>query len=297
MKKILSFLAKFFIVLLLAFGIYKSYGFYKQNKIQRKQAKALQIDSSQKSFVILISAHNNTAYCEKSLLSALTQHYEHFRILYIDDASTDDSFAKVTQMTSQSPRSDKVSLIRNQEPKGTLACLYEAIHTCQDKEIVLLVDGNDFLAHENVLAKLSKVYSKSSTWMTYGNFLDYPSYRQIPVKCRQIPKNIVFNNSFRTHEINDVFLKTFYAGLFKQIRKEDLLYKENKEKIVHSDATLAYFLPLLEMSGKHACFINEVLYLHTRSTPSLSLECATQIKKLPKYKRLKALPTGETQKL
>ena len=297
MKKILSFLAKFFIVLLLAFGIYKSYGFYKQNKIQRKQAKALQIDSSQKSFVILISAHNNTAYCEKSLLSALTQHYEHFRILYIDDASTDDSFAKVMQMASQSPRGNKASFIQNKEPKGTLACLYEAIHTCQDKEIVLLVDGNDFLAHENVLAKLSKVYSKSSTWMTYGNFLDYPSYRQIPVKCRQIPKNIVFNNSFRTHEINDVFLKTFYAGLFKQIRKEDLLYKENKEKIVHSDATLAYFLPLLEMSGKHACFINEVLYLHTRSTPSLSLECATQIKKLPKYKRLKALPTGETQKL
>jgi glycosyltransferase involved in cell wall biosynthesis len=290
MKKILKFLAKFAIVLLLAFGIYKSYDFYKQNKIQRKQAKELQIDSSQKSFVIVISAHNNTTYCEKSLFSALTQHYENFRILYIDDASTDDSFTKVSLMASQSPRAEKISFIRNKEPKGTLACLYEAIHTCKDHEIVLLVDGSDFLAHENVLRKLSKVYSKPSVWMTYGNFLDYPSYRQIPVKCKQIPKNIVFNNSFRTHEINDVYLKTFYAGLFKQIRKEDLLYKE---KVVNADATLAYFLPLLEMSGKHACFLNEVLYLHTKSTPPLSLERVAYIKKLPKYKRLKALPSND----
>ncbi len=292
MKKILKFLAKFAIVLLLAFGIYKSYDFYKQNKIQRKQAKALQIDSSQKSFVIVISAHNNTTYCEKSLFSALTQHYENFRILYIDDASTDDSFSKVTLMASQSPRADKISFISSKEPKGTLSCLYEAIHTCKDNEIVLLVDGSDFLAHENVLRKLAKVYSKPSVWMTYGNFLDYPSYRQIPVKCKQIPKNIVFNNSFRTHEINDVYLKTFYAGLFKQIRKEDLLYKE---KVVNADASLAYFLPLLEMSGKHACFLNEVLYLHTKSTPELSLERVAYIKKLPKYKRLKALPSNNQE--
>jgi len=292
MKRILKFLAKFTIVLLLAFGIYKSYDFYKQNQIQRKQAKAPEIDSSQKSFVIVISAHNNTTYCEKSLFSALTQHYENFRILYIDDASTDDSFAKVSLMASQSPRSNKISFIRNKEAKGTLACLYEAVHACKDHEIVLLVDGSDFLAHENVLRKLAKVYSKPSVWMTYGNFLDYPSYRQIPVKCKQIPKNIVFNNSFRTHEISDLYLKTFYAGLFKQIRQEDLLYQE---KIVHADATLAYFLPLLEMSGKHACFLNEVLYLHTKSTPSLSPERVAYIKKLPKYKRLKALPSNNQE--
>ncbi len=290
MKKFLKFLAKFAIVLLLALGIYKSYDFYRQNKIQRKQAKALQIDHSEKAFVILITAHNSSAYCEKSLFSALTQNYENFRIIYTDDASTDDSFAKISLMASQSLRKDKVSFIRNKEPKGHLASLYDAIYSCEDHEIVLLVDGNDFLAHENVLSKLRKVYSKPSTWMTYGNFLDYPSYRQIPVKCKQIPKNIVFNNSFRSHEIHDMYLKTFYAGLFKQIKQEDLLFKG---KFISADASLGYLLPLLEMSGKHASFINEVLYLHTRATPSLSQECLTYIKKLPKYKRLKALPQSE----
>ncbi len=286
MKKALQYLAKFCVTMLLCFGCYKSYEFYKENKTQRKQNKALRIDSAQKPFVILISAHNNSMYCEKCLFSAIKQNYQNFRILYVDDASSDNSYSKAQHMASQSGHKDKITFIRSNENKGALAALYEAIHTCDDHEILVIVDGNDFLAHENVLSKLNKVYSKPSTWMTYGNFLDYPSYRQIPVKCKQIPKNIIFNNSFRSHEIQEVNLKTFYASLFKQIRKEDLLYKG---RFLSSDGSLAYFIPLLELSGKHATFINEVLYLHTRSHPPLSIECVSHIKKLPKYKRLKSL--------
>ncbi len=292
MKKTLLFLSKTSIVLLIAFGIYTSYSLYKENKLQRKHTKTLIIDSSQKSFVILISAYNNSKYCEKSLFSAITQRYQNFRVLYVDDASTDDSFAKISRMASLSDQSDKISLVRNSKNKGSLDSLYNAIQTCQDYEIIVPVDGNDFLAHENVLTKLNKVYTKPSTWMTYGNFLDYPSYRQLPIKCKQIPKTIVFNNSFRSHEIMDVYLKTFYAALFKKIRKEDLLYKG---RFLSSDNSLAYFLPLLELAGKHAFFINEVLYLHTKSHPSLSPECISFIKKLPKYKRLTLLSMEDSR--
>ena len=291
-KKALKILGQGCIVLLLALGAFKSYDFYKENKLERSKSKKLQVNTSQKPFVILISAHNNSIYCEKSLFSVITQNYQNFRVLYIDDASTDDSFLKVSLMASQSVQRDKISFLQNKETKGSLACLYEAIATCQDHEIVLLVDGNDFLAHENVLSKLNKVYSKPSTWMTYGNFLDYPSYRQIPIKCKQIPKNVIFNNSFRSYELQEVHLKTFYAALFKQIRKEDLLYKG---RFLSADGTLAYFLPLLELAGKHASFVNEVLYLHTRSHPPLSQECLSHIQKLPKYKRLKTLFTTEQE--
>jgi glycosyltransferase involved in cell wall biosynthesis len=276
-------------VLLLGFGLFKSYGFYKENKKARLSLQKSQIHSADTSFTVLVLAHNNSSSCEKNLFSILTQNYPDFRIIYIDDASTDDTFEKVSSMAERSPLKNKISFIRNKKPNGGLASFYEIIQRLPDQEVVVLVHAADSLAHENVLTKLSKVYSKPSTWMTYGNCLDYPSYRQAPTKCRQFPKNVVFNNSFRSHEMLDMHLKTFYAGLFKQIHKEDLCYKE---KFISSDATLAYFLPLLEMAGKHAYFIHEILYLHatSRSTPPLSSELVSYIRKLPQYKRLKALP-------
>ncbi|MBX9923456.1 MAG: glycosyltransferase family 2 protein [Rhabdochlamydiaceae bacterium] len=285
MKRICKFLAKSAIALLLIFGIYESYEFYKQNKIQRKQQQTL--PSLQKSFVILITAHNNATYCEKSLNSALSQNYPHFRVVYIDQESTDGSWEKVCRLVDYSRHPEKVTLIQSEKLVGSLASLYDAIHDCQDQEILVVIDGNDFLAHEHVLCKLNKIYTKPSIWMTYGNFLDYPSYKQMPIRCKQIPKNIVFNNSFRSHEIQEMHLKTFYAGLFKQIRKEDLLYKG---RFLAMEDSPAYTIPLLEMAGKHASFINDVLYLHTKSHP-LSSELITHLKKLPKYSRLKTLPS------
>ena len=286
-KRVLKFLAKSAITLLLIFGIYESYEFYEHNKIQRKKQQTL--SSLQKSFVILITAHNNGTYCEKTLISALSQNYPSFRIIYIDQESTDGSWEKACRLVDYSSKPEKVTLIQSEKLVGSLASLYDAIHACQDQEILVVIDGNDFLAHEHVLSKLNKVYSKPSIWMTYGNFLDYPSYKQMPIRCKQIPKNIVFNNSFRSHEIQEMHLKTFYAGLFKQIRKEDLLYKG---RFLSMQDTQAYILPILEMAGKHASFINDVLYLHTKSAP-VCPELINHLRKLPKYSRLKTIPLAD----
>ncbi len=290
-KKLFKIFGKISVVLLLGFGIFKSFDFYQQNRLEMKKIEGLHVTTAQqKPFVVIITAHNSAAFCEKTIFSVLTQNYQNFRVLYVDDGAADSSLAKAESMVKLLPHKDKISFIKHPENKGSLAALYDIIASCNNREIVLLIDGCDFLAHENVLAKLNRVYAKPSTWMTYGNFLDYPSYRQIPVKCKQIPKNVIFNNSFRSYELADMHLKTFYAGLFKKIRKEDLAYKG---KFIPSEGGLAYFLPLLEMAGKHACFINEVLYLHTKTCPSLSAECVAHIKKLPKYQRLSSLFSEE----
>lgn len=279
---------------ILAFGFMKGYEFYKENKAQRQLAKKAVV-SKEKPFVIIIPSYNNSAFCEKNLYSVLTQNYSNFRIIYIDDASKDDTHDRVRQIIADSSYKDKVQLIHNEENRGSLANIYNAVHTCKDEEIVVIVDGDDFLAHENVLVKLNKVYTLSPIWMTYGNYLDYPSYKQKPVCCKPLPKSVVFNNSYRKHEWVSSHLRTFYAGLFKQIRKEDLCYKGS---FLPMAGDLAIMMPMLEMSGKHTRFITDVMYLYNRSNPlnehkvnlGLQSECATHVRSLPKYKRLKALP-------
>lgn len=294
MKNIFKLFLQVAVASLLILGIWKSYDFYKQNKKSRQLAKKVAI-KEEKPFVIVIPSYNNEAYCEKNLTSILTQQYTNYRVIYIDDASTDATYAKVQEIVSHSSLKEKVKVIHNASNQGSLSNLYHTIHTCQDQEIVVIVDGDDFLAHEHVLTKLNRVYSTTPTWMTYGNFLDYPSYKQKPVTCKPFAKNVVFNNSYRSHEWVSSHLRTFYAGLFKQIQEEDLTYKG---RFFPMAGDLAFMFPLLEMSGKHTSYVGEILYLYNRTNPlndhkvnfALQNECANYIRHLPKYKRLKALP-------
>ena len=44
----------------------------------------------EKPFVVVIPSYNNTKYCEQNLLSVLGQEYTNFRVIYLEDASTDE---------------------------------------------------------------------------------------------------------------------------------------------------------------------------------------------------------------
>jgi glycosyltransferase involved in cell wall biosynthesis len=249
----------------------------------------------EKPFVIIIPSYNNSAYCEHNLLSVLSQNYKNFRVIYIDDASKDDTYEKVSKIVANSPLKDRVTLIHNATNQGALKNLYDAIHSCQSNEIVATVDGDDFLAHADVLKKLNSIYADNNVWMTYGNFLDYPSYKQKPTICKPFPKNVIRNNSFRRHEWVSSHLRTFYAGLFKKIAPKHFIYEG---KFLPMGWDLAFMLPMLEMSGRHFRFVDEVLYLYNRTNPindhkldlALQASCANYIRSLPPYQNLETLP-------
>lgn len=252
--------------------------------------------SLEKPFVIVIPSYNNSAYCKKNLTSVLDQNYANFRVIYIDDCSSDDTFAKVEALVAGSPHASRCILQRNTSNQGALANLYRAVHSCRDEEIVLIVDGDDYLAHENVLQILNKTYADPDVWMTYGNYLDYPSFKQEPHICKEVSPKVIAKGAFRSVEWSTSHLRTFYASLFKKIRLSDLLYEG---KFFPMGADLACTYPLLEMAGSHSRFIKDVLYLYNRSNPlndhkkdvALQRNCADCIKKLPRYAPLGELPS------
>lgn len=288
MKKIFKRASQISIGALLVIGVFKSYSLYHQNILKQS---SLQAESNLKSnpFVILIPSHNPGPGVEKSLLSVLSQNYQNFRIIYLDNSSTDGSFETAKKLASYLDKENKISFIKSSAPP--LESLYASVQTCKNSEIILVVDSTDFLAHEAVLTKLNRLYSSPFTWMTYGSYLDYPSYKTIPTSCKSFEKNVVFNNSYRSHETMVLSPVSFYAALFKKIKLDDLRYKECFMEEVRS---WAYTLPLLEMSGKHARFVNEVLYLHSRAADeNLNSPCLEHLRKSPKYARVKKLSLSD----
>jgi len=170
-------------VLIEEFGPNNSYKIQPENSnIQLKQnfnitssaISAPIVVSNEKKFVIIIPSYNNARWCVKNINSALNQNYENYRIIFIDDNSNDQTFEKVSEIVNSSAKASKVCLIKNQNRVGALENIYNAVLTCADDEIVLTLDGDDWLAHNGVLTKLQIIYASEHVWITYGQYKSFP---------------------------------------------------------------------------------------------------------------------------
>ena len=79
-----------------------------------------------------------------------------------------------------------------------------------------------------------------------------------------MPQEYIAKNSFRQHEWFTSHLRTFYAGLFKQIKPEDL---QCDGSFYTAAGDLGFMYPLLEMAGEHIQFIPEYTYVYNWKNP------------------------------
>ncbi|MES2122367.1 MAG: glycosyltransferase family A protein, partial [Chlamydiota bacterium] len=157
--------------------------------------QAHRTSTNEKSFVFVVPSYNNSEWYEYNLDSIFAQDYPHFRVIYVDDNSPDGTGELVRAYVEKKGWSDKVTLICNTERVGALANLYRAIHLANPTEIVVNLDGDDWLPHKNVLNRLNQAYKDPNVWLTYSQFIYWPSYEMgIGV---EIPREVMENNEFR----------------------------------------------------------------------------------------------------
>lgn len=218
--------------------------------------------TQEKPIVVVVPSYNNAQWYKRNLDSLLAQQYTNFKIIYIDDCSPDGTGILAQDYVVLHPKGYKVTLVRNKQRVGVLANVYNTVHTLADDVIVVTVDGDDWLAHDYVLALINSLYEDSNVWLTYGNYRHYGPARQHA--CYPLPKRIIAQRSFRRYRWVYSQLRTFYAGLFKRIKKEDLLHNGDFYS-VSGDAAIMF--PMLEMAGDRFKFISQKIYVYNVSTP------------------------------
>lgn len=218
--------------------------------------------SNEKPIVVVIPSYNNSEWYQRNLDSVLSQNYSNFRVVYIDDASPDGTGKLVKDYLQKKDKERRTTLLQNIKRYGSLANIYKGIWLCSPHEIVANLDGDDWFPHENVLSKLNEVYSDPDVWVTYGQFVYYPTGD--PGWAAQVEPEVIEQNAFRDHNWTTTALRTFYAGLFHKINIEDLLYQGGFFPMA---GDLAYMWPILEMAGTHSRFISDVLYVYNKVTP------------------------------
>lgn len=213
-------------------------------------------------FVVVIPSFNNGQWVSRNFRSALDQEYTNCSFIFINDASTDSTGLLAAQCARNYPERT-ITIINNTSRCGALENIYRAVHSCSDRSVIVTLDGDDWFASAQVLARLNREYMDTSVWMTYGQYLKWPHNHL--GGSHQVPAEVIQDNSFRDHEWCTSHLRTFYAGLFKKIKQDDLIYEG--ATFFPAAWDLAFMIPMLEMAGKHSRFIDEILYIYNLTNP------------------------------
>lgn len=296
--------AFFFILVLLAAAIYWKYPSLKQKVVKKRLSSQLNTLKTTGApledlpFVIVVPSFNNEKFCEKNLESIFSQEYSNYRVIYIEDASTDRTREIVSQYIEKKMVRDKCKLIQNEKNLGALENIYNAVHMCRNDEIVLICDGDDWLASSHVLRHLNEAYNNRKVWMTYGQYIEYPAYQRgdkVGI-CKPVDLYTLKKGTLRHKDWVTSHLRTFYAGLFKKIKKSDLQFEG---KFFPTTADLAMMFPMLEMARSHAYFVNEILYVYNYTNPLNDNVIRREkqqfyekyIRSLPVYQKLESHPS------
>jgi glycosyltransferase involved in cell wall biosynthesis len=215
------------------------------------------LGAADKRIVVVIPSYNNKEWYQWNLDSVFAQEYPHWRIIYTDDCSSDGTGDLVEAYIREHGFEGRVTLIKNTTRRRALENLYTMIHSCDDDEIVVVLDGDDALVSPNVLQCINLLYRVKNIWLTYGQFREWPT-RKIGF-CKAYDREVIDSGTFRQVIDGPSHLRTFYAGLFKKIKKEDLMKDGAFFEMTYD---LAIMFPMLEMARERHFFVTHVLVLY-----------------------------------
>ena len=207
-----------------------------------------------KQFIIMMTSHNVAPFIERSLESVFKQNYSHYRLVLLDQDSTDGTYEKAVQFISRQPVERKIELIRRSSEGALFQAYYQIVKEAHDHDIIVHLPGGDWLSNEHTLATLNQIYRNQDVWLTYPQYIEYPSYKKGVLKA--LPKKHLHKRRVHRTPWAASPLKTFYAGILKQVELESgtVSFAEGEQSLM---------LPMAEIGKSHVRFISEVLYIHT----------------------------------
>jgi hypothetical protein len=192
----------------------------------------------------------------------------------------------------------RIRIHRNAERQYSMVNLMRGIRrsTARPDDIIVVLDGDDWLATDDALRIVHDTYVRFDCWMTYGSWASdredgqgaWPAY----------PEDV---SDFRSHTWLGTALRTWKRWLWDLIDDRDFRDASGKYFCVTEDQ--AVMLPMLEMSGtRRARHIPDVLMIYNRTSPfACAYTCRDQmlaneayIRTRPPYARLKEKPDAQS---
>ena len=204
---------------------------------------------------VIINGYNSSEFLKKCLQSVKNQTFKNYKCIIVNDASTEKEFEIYAKEYPD------FSYIKNDTNLGPLASRVIGINNinCNDNDIIFLIDGDDWLIHENVFQYIVDVYKKENILLTWGNWKPIDTSgkqknRELGIDGVYIPRmkfidqnrnKLLEKNYYRNVPFSFCHPRTFKYKLWKNIDQKDFLDKNGN--MFRSATDYAFMYPMIEM--------------------------------------------------
>jgi hypothetical protein len=128
-----------------------------------------------------------------------------------------------------------------------------------DDELLIEVDGDDWLPDANVFKRINEVYKDENVWIANGSFR-YSNGQQ------GFSSKQAINSSLRSSRFTASHIRTWRAFLWRAIKEEDL--RDENGDYWQWSGDLCFMFPMLEMATEeHYTFMPEINYVYNAENP------------------------------
>ena len=194
-------------------------------------------------FVFLIPAYNCEKEIQKTLMSVFSQSYSCWRVILIDDVSTDQTTDIAIELVESLGCREKFNFIKRNKKYGEVRNTVEEIQWIEDNEVVVRLDAGDWLTENDTLYFLNQIYQKHNPAVCWTAqrwaYTNYGISKQMSLQP---------NQSVYEHPWVSSHLKTFRASALKKVNPKNFHDDEGNWIMIACDQ--AVFLPMMHLAIK-----------------------------------------------
>jgi len=210
--------------------------------------------------VIVTGFYNAENYIERCLFSIKTQTFTDFKCYITHDLSTDKSVELVKNFIKNDSR---FILVDDNDKKlyqaGNFDKTIRYNKDIDDNELIIEVDGDDWLPDPNVFKRINNLYKDNNVWIANGSF----KYSNGNMGFAQPQKDF---NTLRQSRFTASHIRTWRAFLWRKIKESDL--KDDNGNYWQWSGDLCFMFPMLEMAGEeHYRFMTDINYVYNAENP------------------------------
>ena len=210
--------------------------------------------------IILTGFYNAERYIERCIYSIMSQSFKDFVCYITHDMSTDNSVNIIKKIIKDDSR---FILIDDYEKKLYQAGNFDKVlrynTNIMDNDVVVEVDGDDWLPDNQVLERINNVYKDSNVWIANGSF-KYSSGQNGFASPQK------YFNNLRQQRFTASHIRTWRVFLWRNILESDL--KDEYGNYWQWSGDLCFMFPMLEMAGEeHYRFMSEINYIYNETNP------------------------------
>jgi len=209
--------------------------------------------SGKNRFTFVAPMYNASQYVGQMLASIVSQSYDNWKIILIDDLSDNDERRKEADIIDAWSRlipHDKIHVVWNAEKKWEVANVLHGISMCDDDDIVCRIDADDWLTDNDALVYLNAVYEQTGAEALW-------TAHRWAYSDKNISGPLPPDADPYVHPWVSSHLKTFRKSLINGVPYEN--FTNMNGELVKRAGDQAVYLPCLYRTRRRA-FIPRVFY-------------------------------------